>query len=62
MVTNAAESREGGVQVAITVSTPTDYYLLTSRGRNRNEGKDRASTCGSTPEDSKDRNHGMRLA
>ena len=36
--------------------------LLTSRGRNRNEGKESASTCGSTPEDSKDRNHGTRLA
>jgi len=36
--------------------------LLTSRGRNRNEGKEGASTCGSSPQDSNDQNHGTRLA
>jgi hypothetical protein len=37
-------------------------YLLTSRGRSRSGGKESASTCGPTPQDSNDPNRDTRRA
>ena len=53
------------MMVAMMLPTAAPMILAFHSVHARNhqpDGKDRASTCGSTPEDSKDRNHGTRLA